>query len=736
MKKSLLSITIASVLSLSSVLLTPSYASVDSCESISLGMNLPHEKYFNPAWMFVDLMKGSKPFESRNITDRQKTTAIKSINMDENGYPLVLPTTVEGFSEPQYIGTVLGEIGLNPEQQERYTLYYEGTGEISLGAVENIDSSESGKISFDFPKQKHIDAYLATGKAKTSFTLNIKASTAGDHIRNIRVMRPNFSAADSEASHPLFHQRLAGFSTLRFMDTLNTNRSNHETVDDITSKQQATQFKGVSPYYVAKIANENNSNAWINIPHRATDEFVRSFAQTLKAELNPDLKVYIEYSNEVWNSLFKDKKVDDVVTESGQYTYVTAQGCANPVVAIEACEGEKIDGKEQTARFRQYTKRSLEIFKIFDSVFANEPHRAVSVLAGQAASASKTRFILEALDDTTINPSNYQVDSFAIAPYFGGKFTRDMVIAQFNNASVTMGSLGGTHVLASEITQEQFLDEMTYLINNDVASIIQTQKALIDPRGMDLVAYEGGQHIAALGARLTKWDEKGEKIRGYEASEEEKIRWKALFDAHVKFTGNINRHPRMKTLYSDYFKQWFDLGGKDFMAYSYISANGAKSGSWGVLETQNQAIEDAPKYAALRELLDESSCPINTETSIEVNGTVYPDGSRINVVPNQAMSVKVSMNKANVSTFKHRIPARLRIRWADIANIQMDENVCKPVGNQYTIYRIECSNPPQGMTINYTGNMVTNLKESKAYTVTEFTNGDKEVQKQYFVPTQ
>ena len=732
MKKQLLSVAIASGLSLGSVLLNPSYA--NSCEPLALGMNLPHAKYYNPAWMFVDLMKGSKPFESHNISDGKKTDAIKQISMDANGYPLALPAQVEGFSEAQYVGTVLGEIGLSVDKQERYTLYYDGVGDIRLGAVDIVDNSTAGQISFDFPKQKHIDQYLLTGKPKTSFTLSIKSSLAGDPIHNIRVMRPNFSTTDSEQSHPLFHQRLAGFSTLRFMGTLGINRSNHETVADITSTQQATQFNAISPYYVAKIANTNKSNAWINIPHRATDEYVRNFAQILKDELNPNAKVYVEYSNEVWNSLFQDKKTKEgELIASGQYTYLTTQGCADPSVAIGACQGDKIESKKNITRMRQYTKRSLEIFQIFDSVFSQEKQRAISVLAGQAGSTSKTSYILAALDDVNINPNAYQVDSFAIAPYFGGKFTRDMVMAQFNNTTMTMGSLGGEQVLASDITMDQFLDEMAYIITNEIPETIQKQKTLIDAKGMELIAYEGGQHIAALGARIRKWDENRNKIQGYEFSDTEKARWSNLFDAHVKFTGDVNRHARMKNLYKDYFKQWFDLGGKDFMAFSYIGANGAKSGSWGVLETQNQATEDAPKYAALRELLDENSCAIN-DTTIEVNGTVYPDGSNISVVPNQAISVKVSMNKANVTSFKHRIPARLRITWNDIANIQMDKNICKAVGNIYTIYRIECTNPPQGMSLNYSANMVSNLKTSSTYTVTEFANGDRETQKQYFVP--
>ena len=172
MKKQLLAIAITSGLSISTVILNPAYAVQDNCEPLKLGMNLPHEKYFSPAWMFVDLMKGSKPFDSRNITDRTKTSAIKNMPMDKNGYPLSLPINIEGFSEAQYVDTVLGEIGLAADKQARYTLYYEGTGKISLGAVDIIDDSVKGKIVFDFPKQRHIDQYLSTGKAKTYFTRN------------------------------------------------------------------------------------------------------------------------------------------------------------------------------------------------------------------------------------------------------------------------------------------------------------------------------------------------------------------------------------------------------------------------------------------------------------------------------------------------------------------------------------------------------------------------------------
>lgn len=41
---------------------------------------------------------------------------------------------------------------------------------------------------------------------------------------------------------------------------------------------------------------------WINVHHLASDGYVTSMAQMLKAQLRPDLKIYVEHSNEVWNA--------------------------------------------------------------------------------------------------------------------------------------------------------------------------------------------------------------------------------------------------------------------------------------------------------------------------------------------------------------------------------------------------------------------------------------------------
>ncbi len=52
------------------------------------------------------------------------------------------------------------------------------------------------------------------------------------------------------------------------------------------------------------LANTLGSNAWFNMPHLATDEYVRNFATLVLRALRPDVDIYVEYTNEAWGTLF------------------------------------------------------------------------------------------------------------------------------------------------------------------------------------------------------------------------------------------------------------------------------------------------------------------------------------------------------------------------------------------------------------------------------------------------
>lgn len=90
------------------------------------------------------------------------------------------------------------------------------------------------------------------------------------------------------------------------MDWMRTNGSQ---VTTWSSRPQPTYArfsteKGVPAEIMVELANVSEKSPWFTMPHQATDDFVLNFATIVRDNLLPSLTVYVEYSNEVWNSAF------------------------------------------------------------------------------------------------------------------------------------------------------------------------------------------------------------------------------------------------------------------------------------------------------------------------------------------------------------------------------------------------------------------------------------------------
>jgi fibronectin type 3 domain-containing protein len=106
------------------------------------------------------------------------------------------------------------------------------------------------------------------------------------------------------------------------------------------------QSQGVAWEYMIMLANTTHHDMWINIPVSADDDYVTQLASLIlngdqyTRGLDPDLHVYVEYSNEVWNFSFQ------------QYIYNLIQA---------DIEGITVD--------QRYMERTFQIAHIFESVF-------------------------------------------------------------------------------------------------------------------------------------------------------------------------------------------------------------------------------------------------------------------------------------------------------------------------------------------------------------------------------
>lgn len=162
--------------------------------------------------------------------------------------------------------------------------------------------------------------------------------------------------------------------------------------------------------------------------------------------------------------------------------------------------------------------------------------------------------------DPLLNPNNLAVDAVAIAGYFSP------TAAEFEAMQEQAGAYTVDDVL--DMVQRDVEDEFDLLV---------THKAVADEYGVQLFAYEGGQHIVGSGAATSN---------------------QVLTDLFIA----ANRHPDMYGLYQQYLQNWYDAGGALFMPFDFTSTPG-KFGSWGHLEWQDQPVDEAPKYRALLDFI-------------------------------------------------------------------------------------------------------------------------------------
>lgn len=124
-------------------------------------------------------------------------------------------------------------------------------------------------------------------------------------VSSIKIFRPWYINDDKIFTNE-FLKAFKNSKIIRTMDLTLTNWSSQEFWSDRNPEYNPIQtwHKWFSWEYIIKLANTLWQDIWINIPHKANDEYINNLAVLFKNNLNPNLKIYLEYSNEVWNDMF------------------------------------------------------------------------------------------------------------------------------------------------------------------------------------------------------------------------------------------------------------------------------------------------------------------------------------------------------------------------------------------------------------------------------------------------
>jgi hypothetical protein len=238
-------------------------------------------------------------------------------------------------------------------------------------------------------------------------TQRTATSPLNSGITNLKIMRPTAPGASTYLSrtsihYPYLSQVIAPYTVLRFMAGTNNNVTMNWS--DRTSPTYFTQHGPPCPFafegnqrsweYMVMEANARGKDLYLNIPELATGSspsdttsYVYQLAQLIKngstdhngqyyPPLNSNLKVYVEYSNEVWN--FGFAAWNQNFCAAGSDIGPTPSNCSStakyPAVSTQDGAILTFDGNKDLniVANRRQALRIVQTSNIFRSVFGDD----------------------------------------------------------------------------------------------------------------------------------------------------------------------------------------------------------------------------------------------------------------------------------------------------------------------------------------------------------------------------
>ena len=542
--------------------------------------------------------------------------------VDANGYPLRIPS-VSGVGDVN--ATMFRSLnGRYPAGQ--YTLIFDGTGRVEIDGDGSVvcDNRNEGAP----PRLNKRCTFNVTPGVQDFLRLEINSSniapydlSQAEYVRNIRVMLPGHQEED--VLYNGFIRSMHGASAIRFLNFNMVTRYPCDQGDEGTAScvmswdkrvrpgaVNQTTNKGLAYEHIIDIANHSEADAWINIPLAADDAYIEGLANLFRQRLNPNRKVYVELSNEIWNSRGRgDFLRAKGALELDRYNQARGVDWRQVLADIAAAEEDTEIPSYGIPEVRglYFVQRSLEVFAIFERAFAGQEHRVVNVLGGWIIT-SWTNQLLHVLAHPVIReliPHPARPEAYAVNTYFGGNVAEDIIAdSSINENSVALSEIlqraeaAIPDVIASVAEGIETLDAFAAAKRELGAGTLR-----IDFRGggypLELVSYEGGQHILIPHAYRS----------GREAFEER------IHDA--------NRTPWMRRLYTQLYDGWYQASRNGlFMSFTLTSAF-KTSGSWGMLEYTDEpsncslsdaatAVRQGCKWSAFRDQIDARGGPSDT----------------------------------------------------------------------------------------------------------------------------
>ncbi|MBI3500509.1 MAG: T9SS type A sorting domain-containing protein [Bacteroidetes bacterium] len=429
----------------------------DTCR-MKLGMNLfsirTAQFNFDYQQPFANIIKGCDTFYTQSSTGAATTTNTNQLSLfsfDADGYPLQAP--MSGISVCAQM--LQGVSGNYPSGN--YYVWFSGNGTLRFGGDASGADVTSGNGS------QYVTVSTPTNNG---IIMKIVFSDVSNPVRDIKVMMPNDSVSDT--FNLAFINKITPFTALRFMEWNNMNTNTEVQWQNRRLPSYYTQGAsggslntiGIAWEYAIALCNQQQKDCWLSIPTQADTNYIIQLATLFRDNLNPNLKIYLEYSNECWNQLLSPTNynwIDDPNNSSSTLT-----------------------NHSQKTAF--HFKKTFDLWKnVFGSAMAA---RVVRLCSGNDLNQGVSQ--MTTMMNYLLNNGS-GADAISVAPYISPKaadYTRW-------NANCTTLSTEPTTILIDTLInlgRTRMNESMAWQWKFDT---------IAQNRNTSLVFYEGGPNIAA-----------------------------------------------------------------------------------------------------------------------------------------------------------------------------------------------------------------------------------------------
>lgn len=527
----------------------------------SLAMGLGELADWSPQQPFIDRMKMARTWVG-HLPGRWGGRSSQQLSdggyLDAAGWPWGIPPelrALEALLLTDQPAAALGLAGL-------YRVTYDGQGDLRITGRGRTVRRQKGEIWFSY----------VPGDGPVG--LEIRATDpqgSGDYIRNIAVVHERHIALFEAGAifNPDWIAHVADLRLLRFMDWMMTNGS------EIASWQQRPRLsdytytrRGAPIAVMLALANQIAADPWLTLPHMADDDYIRRFAETVKAGLDPGRRVFVEYSNELWNFSFAQTH--------------WARDMA------KARWGQDAPGD---AWIQFAGLRAAEVAGIWGEVFGKAADaRLVRVIATHTGWKGLEVAMLSAplAQADGLLPPVAAFDAYAVTGYFGLELGNGEGAEQTLKWLADSAAQARAEGLAKGYKRAKlaaYVDENRHRAAIPLAAKALRQGSLqvltqeifpyhakvASDAGLQLLMYEGGSHVVGLAEYINN-------------------------DALSEFFIELNYSDAMGLLYRDLLQGWRAAGGTLFNAFVDVGAP-SKWGSWGALRYLE---DDNPRHAVLQ----------------------------------------------------------------------------------------------------------------------------------------